>query len=132
MIDRTVTPITRFAFAILLGIAACTPQREPGPGQTAETSSAPAAASQIVYVDVRTPEEFASGHVAGAINIPHDQVEARWNELAAHKDKHVVVYCRTGWRSGLAIDVLRPRGFSRLENGGGLDQLAARGVPTEQ
>jgi phage shock protein E len=121
----------RSALVLLLGLAACGPQAEPAAREPARTQ-AQSPAAQVLYVDVRTPEEFASGHVAGAVNIPHDQMEARWRELAAHQGDSVVVYCRTGRRSGLAIDVLRSRGFDRLENGGGFEQLAAQGVPTER
>lgn len=105
--------------------------RAPGPAEEAAAVSAPAA-EEALYVDVRTPEEYASGHVAGAINIPHDQMEARWQELAAHRDRPIVLYCRTGRRSELAIEVLEDHGFARLRNGGGLDDLSAAGVPTER
>lgn len=119
----------RSALVLLLGLAACGPQAEPAARRQAQ---AQAPSARVLYVDVRTPEEFASGHVAGAVNIPHDQMEARWREIAAHQGDSVVVYCRTGRRSGLAIDVLREKGFARLENGGGFDQLAARGLPAER
>ena len=68
----------------------------------------------LVVLDVRTPAEFAAGHVPGARNIPHDQVAARLDELAASRDQTVVLYCRTGRRSGLAAEVLRSAGFGRL------------------
>jgi phage shock protein E len=84
-----------------------------------------------VYLDVRTPEEYAAGHVAGTLHIPLDQLERRWEELAQYRDQPMVVYCRTGRRSAAAIDILRAQGFTRLENGGGLAQMAARGVAVE-
>ena len=83
-----------------------------------------------VYVDVRSPAEFASGHVEGAINIPHTEMAQRWRELEAYRDEPMVVYCRTGRRSGIALDVLREHGFEDAVNGGGLSDLARRGVPT--
>ena len=89
-----------------------------------------AAQDSVVYVDVRSPEEFASGHVAGAINIPHTQMGQRWTELAEYRDQPMVVYCRSGRRSGIALDVLREHGFDQARNGGGLQDLARRGVPT--
>ncbi|HUH13946.1 MAG TPA: rhodanese-like domain-containing protein [Longimicrobiales bacterium] len=88
------------------------------------------ASEDVVYVDVRTPEEFAAGHVEGALHIPYDQMEARWRELEPHAEGTLVVYCRTGRRSGIALDVLRSKGFQNAVNGGGLGDLAARGVPT--
>lgn len=63
-------------------------------------------------LDVRTPEEYASGYVPGAVNIPHDQVAARLAEVP--KDKEVVVYCRSGRRALMAADVLAGNGFKDL------------------
>lgn len=134
--------------AVLLALAACGAETEPETavgaegdmvGEASSTTDAGAALAlaeatdpNALYVDVRTPEEFASGHVVGAINIPHDQMEARWEELAEHQDRPVVVYCRTGRRSGIALDVLQQKGFTQVENGGGLDELVAEGMPTTE
>lgn len=70
--------------------------------------------ADLVILDVRTAEEYAAGHVPGAINVSHDQVEARLPELSAYKSKDVVVYCRSGRRTQLALDVLSANGFERL------------------
>jgi len=70
--------------------------------------------ADLVILDVRTPDEYAAGHVPGAINVSHDQVEARLPELSAYRSKDVVVYCRTGRRTGLALDVLKANGFESL------------------
>ena len=68
----------------------------------------------LVVLDVRTPEEFAAGHVPGAINIPHTEIAARVAELDGARDRDIVVYCRTGKRSAQALDVLEQSGFRRL------------------
>ena len=68
----------------------------------------------LVVLDVRTPAEFAAGHVPGARNISHDLLESRVAELAPLRDKQVVLYCRSGRRTLLAEDVLRKAGFTRL------------------
>jgi rhodanese-related sulfurtransferase len=68
----------------------------------------------LVVLDVRTPQEFAEGHVPGAVNISHDQLEGRLSELDADRDRDVVVYCRSGRRAGLALEVLEKAGFKRL------------------
>jgi phage shock protein E len=120
-----------------LPLLACAPQ-DPAPA-SAEAPRIPAAeqgpaaapsASAPLYVDVRTSEEFASGHVAGALHIPYDQMAERWEELAGYRDRPVVLYCRSGRRSGIAQEVLRERGFTRTENGGAFTDLEASGVPT--
>ncbi len=93
-------------------------------------AAAPAAtAAAVVYVDVRTPEEYAASHVEGALNIPYDQMEARAGELDGYRGRHIVLYCRTGHRAGIAYDVLKGKGFEDIENGGGLEALAGKGLP---
>lgn len=69
---------------------------------------------ELVILDVRTPAEFAAGHVPGARNVPHDQVASKLEELAASRDKTVVLYCRSGRRSGMAAETLRSAGFGKL------------------
>ena len=66
----------------------------------------------FLLLDVRTPDEFAAGHIPGAVNIPHDQVAARLGEIP--KDDEVVLYCRSGRRAGLAAEVLASRGYTKL------------------
>jgi rhodanese-related sulfurtransferase len=66
----------------------------------------------LLVLDVRTPEEFASGHVPGAVNIPYDQLPARIGEVP--RDKDVVLYCRTGRRAALAAEVLAGQGYVGL------------------
>lgn len=68
----------------------------------------------MVILDVRTPEEFAQGHVPGAINISHDQLASRLTELDGDKDKDVVLYCRSGRRAGIAAETLSANGFKKL------------------
>jgi phage shock protein E len=70
--------------------------------------------ADVVVLDVRTPAEFAAGHVPGARNVSHDQLEGRLAELDGMRDKDVVLYCRSGRRTALAEDVLRKAGFTKL------------------
>ncbi|MDX2011050.1 MAG: rhodanese-like domain-containing protein [Myxococcaceae bacterium] len=71
-----------------------------------------------VLVDVRTPEEFASGHIEGAINIPVDQLDARKGELK--KDAELVLYCRSGARSARGQALLKEAGYPKVHNLGGI------------
>ncbi len=68
----------------------------------------------MVLLDVRTAEEFAAGHVPGARNISHDVLGTRLDELADARDREVIVYCRSGRRSRIALEALRAAGFNRL------------------
>jgi phage shock protein E len=70
--------------------------------------------ASLVILDVRTPEEFAQGHVPGAINIPHDKLADRIAELTGAKDKDIVLYCHSGRRAGLAAETLKEKGFAKL------------------
>lgn len=68
----------------------------------------------LVVLDVRTPEEYAAGHVPGAINVPYDQIASRLAELEASRERPIVVYCRTGRRAGIALQTLHDAGFIHL------------------
>ena len=118
-----------FAATMLTAAVSIADQAGPTPSQPA---AAPAAASgslplispqallerqakkdQSVFVlDVRTPEEYAAGHVPGAVNVPYDQVASHLAEIP--KDKDVVIYCRSGRRTGLAAEVLEANGYTKL------------------
>lgn len=108
------------ALGIVLSVVACERGKEDAGAAPAQTP---------LYVDVRTAQEFASGHVQGALNIPVEEIAQRWNELEPYRDQQIIVYCRTGRRSARAIEVLQTHGFTNLENGGGFDALKAAGVP---
>ena len=82
-------------------------------------------AEQPLIVDVRTPEEFATGHYPGAINIPHDNIVDGIRALAVADSDPIVLYCRTGNRSGQAEQALASEGFSAAVNAGGLAALLA-------
>lgn len=76
-----------------------------------------------VLIDVRSPEEFAEGHAKDAINIPHTEIGSRLGELRQYKDKEIVLYCRSGHRSGLAKAELLENDFSHVINAGGLKEM---------
>lgn len=68
-------------------------------------------------IDVRTPAEFAGGHVAGSINIPLNEVPNRSQEFRS--DAPVILCCASGNRSGQAAYFLQGQGFENIYNGGG-------------
>ena len=71
-------------------------------------------AQQITVIDVRTPEEFAGGHVPSAINIPYDQIGKRLAEIPVAKDQPILLYCRSGRRSDMAEKTLTDAGYTQL------------------
>ncbi len=67
-----------------------------------------------LILDVRNPQEYAQGHVPGAINIPHNQLGSRLAEIGSYKGKEIVLYCRSGGCAGIAANTLQAAGFSKL------------------
>ena len=85
----------------------------------------------VLILDVRTPDEFRSGHVPDALNIPHDQLSDRLAELGSDPDRTVVVYCERGGRAGQAAEVLLDAGYgSVLHLEGDMSDWRAKGHPT--
>lgn len=75
-----------------------------------------------LWVDVRTAGEFGAGHVAGAVNIPYEEITERIGEVAPDRDATIYLYCRSGRRSGIALEALREAGYHNAVNIGGLPE----------
>lgn len=110
------------AFALLLhpapGRADGAPERDrlvaqTPPGLVDAATARKLVAAGVKVVDVRTPAEFQGGHVPGAVNIPFDEVERRAAELGPASTP-LLLYCRSGRRSGIAVGTLKQKGFTRL------------------
>ncbi len=65
----------------------------------------------LIVLDVRTPEEVATGMIENAINIPVQVLESRISELEKYRDKEIAVICRTQNRSAVAVDILLKSGY---------------------
>lgn len=78
-----------------------------------------------VIIDVRTPTEFAEGHIKGAINIPVDRIGQDIHSVAGiSKDSVILLYCRSGNRSDRARTILLQQGYTQVINAGGLSDVA--------
>jgi len=85
----------------------------------------------FTFIDVRTPEEYAAGHISGSTLIPVDQIEQRLSEIP--KDRQVYVYCHSGRRSAKASAILARHGFTNIENVvGGIEAWKSAGYPVEK
>ncbi len=84
------------------------------------------ALARDVVIDVRTPQEFQAGHIEGALNISHTDIAQDIFKAKVNKDDHVILYCRSGRRSGLAMNTLKSMGFANTENYGGLEEAKKR------
>lgn len=78
-----------------------------------------------VIIDVRTPEEFATGHLEGAVNIDVQSAEFAEQIMQLDKDGEYFVYCRSGNRSGQAIAQMSQMGFAELSNGGSVQEASS-------
>ena len=74
----------------------------------------------LIIIDVRTEEEYESGHIEKAINIPYTEIESKVNY---DKDQAIAVYCRTGVRSSEAAKTLEKMGYTKIYNLGGVENI---------
>lgn len=115
-------PVCLFAAlvgVVLLGSIACRDAAEAGyrqqitPAELAERMGTP---TMPVILDVRSPREYAAGHVPGAINIPHNQLASRLGELGIDRSDELVVYCLTGKRAVMAEQLLAQDGYTNVRD----------------
>jgi rhodanese-related sulfurtransferase len=69
---------------------------------------------ELVVIDVRTVQEYKSGHISGAKSIPVNEISSRTGELNSYKEKPVLVHCASGGRSGAAVRILVKAGFKNI------------------
>ena len=80
-----------------------------------------------VIIDVREPFEFKTGHVKGAINIPPAKIMAGAKELQdIPKNTEIILYCHSGSRSNVSMNILRNMGYTNLVNGINKDHVNAK------
>jgi rhodanese-related sulfurtransferase len=116
--------------ALVLSVAAC------GPSSTASVRTVLGAEAvglldSRTVIDVRTPAEFAEGHIAGAVNIDVEASDFAGQIKALDPKAPYFVYCRSGRRSAIAADQMAGAGFTDIVDGGGLADLVAAGAPVE-
>lgn len=74
----------------------------------------------VIVLDVRTPEEFQTGHIAGALLIPDTEIVNKAPSLLTDKSAVILVYCRSGRRSALASEALIQLGYRNVYDFGGI------------
>ncbi|MGB9428820.1 MAG: rhodanese-like domain-containing protein [Gammaproteobacteria bacterium] len=90
---------------------------------------------EVLIVDVREAEEYAAGHIPGAVNIPRGVLEFKIDQFPALHDRNreIVLQCQGGGRSALATVALQELGFKNVSNlAGGFGAWSAAGLPTER
>ena len=90
-------------------------------------------ADEWLLIDVRTPQEYADGHIPGALNMPHEAIGDYVEQLNDAKDKPIIIYCRSGRRAQIAMQMLEQKqftGISHLE--GDMLGWTEAGLPVER
>lgn len=127
--SRRLAGLVLLALAVVLAVAAC------GGGTSAvQTVGADKAVGMLdsrTVIDVRTPAEYAAGHVAGALNIDVEGGDFASQIASLDPKGAYLVYCRSGRRSAIAADQMAAAGFNDIVDAGGLEPLVAAGAPLE-
>ena len=95
-------------------LVSCSPAAVESSISQAELADRIATRTAPLILDVRTRSEFDSGHIPGAVHIPHTELSSRLGEVEAESDQEIVVYCEGGGRSMAAAFALRGAGFSTV------------------
>ncbi|WP_281518371.1 rhodanese-like domain-containing protein [Thomasclavelia cocleata] len=74
----------------------------------------------IIIIDVRSEEEYQTGHIEGAVCIPNEVISDQIERLLSDKEQEILVYCRSGRRSSQAVDKLLDLGYTNVKDFGGI------------
>ena len=120
MLKRVITAVAIVATlgASGLALSACSSTGENAPMAAVDFTA------DTIVIDVRTPEEFDTGHLAGALNINWQGAEFMQAVDVLDKSANYVIYCRSGNRAGQAIDMMTSMGFTNLTNLGSVEEAA--------
>ena len=88
--------------------------------------------SDYLIVDVRRPDEFAEGHIAGAVNVPNETIEDEAPEALPDKEQTLLIYCRSGNRSKEASQKLADMGYTKVYEFGGINTWEGEIVTEEE
>ena len=112
-----------YACLVILTVWLINPVLAGGGDPEAARQAWPMIEQGALLIDVRTTEEFAQGHVDGALNIPYQETDKLMSAIGTDKTRPVVVYCRSGNRSGKAKVVLKTKGYTNIFNATGYEAL---------
>lgn len=114
-------------FAVFLLVSACQ-SKESTQTTNQETHTETVTQNQSeVWIDVRSKEEFDSGHLQNALHIPHEEIGGKIVQLVPNKSTKINLYCRSGRRAEIAKKTLTDLGYQNVVNQGGYEDLRKKG-----
>lgn len=114
-------------FAVFLLVSACQ-SKESTQTTNQETHTETVTQNQSeVWIDVRSKEEFDSGHLQNALHIPHEEIGGKIAQLVPNKSAKINLYCRSGRRAEIAKKALTDLGYQNVVNQGGYEDLRKKG-----
>lgn len=123
-------PMLVSAFILLLALIVFNESRTAGNGVSVPEAVRLMNRDEAVALDIRDRKNFTQGHIAGSVNIPMANLDARIQELDKHKEKTILVVCNTGASAGVAIAKLQKAGFEQvLRLKGGVMQWQSDSMP---
>lgn len=122
-----------FAIVGVLFVSGCSSSGSASKAVSADEFMTAMSQPGVTVIDVRHPDEFAAGHIDGAVNIDVEGGDGVFEEGIAQLDKNgdYLIYCHSGRRAQIAADAMAEAGFTKVTNlsGGGINELAGAGAP---
>lgn len=112
-----------FAFLVILTVYLVSPAIADSGDPEAAKQAWPMIEQGALLIDVRTEKEFTQGHIDGALNIPWEDTAALMSAIGTDKQRPVVVYCRSGNRSGKSMLALQAKGYTGIFNATGFEAM---------
>ena len=122
---------------VMLAVSGCAQSQNSSDGSRQDISALQAKEliakdKEMVILDVRTPEEFTNGHVAGAVNVDFYASDFEKQLEKLDTTKTYLLYCASGNRSGKAASLMQNKGFKKIINSqAGFNELKQAAVPTK-
>jgi phage shock protein E len=131
---RPFRPVVLLALLTAIIVAACSADATSGKRDVVRTVGASEAVRLVgsrTVIDVRSPGEFAAGHLADALNIDAEAADFRERIASLDPEAPYLLYCRSGRRSAIAAGIMAEAGFTDIVDAGGLRELALAGAAVE-
>ena len=118
------------ALLLTLSVLLITERRKAAPSVSPQQATVMANGEDALLLDIRAPADFKAGRVIGSKNIPFADLTKRMSELEKHKDKPIVIICKTGQTSSSAANVLKKAEYTNVHRmSGGMAEWTGQNLP---